>query len=60
MIALTPTVEMCTTVRPVSIARSCDIANCWTLSADLPNVALLVWTASRVAPRSTGSRTRLS
>ena len=31
--ALTPTVEMCTTARPASTARSRDIASCWTLSS---------------------------
>ena len=42
MIALDPTVEILTTVRPASIARILAIASCWTLSSVRPKSALFV------------------
>jgi hypothetical protein len=38
----TPTVEMFTTVRPVSMARNLARAACWKVSSLLPKSALLV------------------
>ena len=58
--ALTPTVEIWTVARPVSIARICDMASCWVDSAVGPKLALLVCTTSISAPAATESRTRPS
>ncbi|CAB5064710.1 unannotated protein [freshwater metagenome] len=42
MNAVFPTVEAMTMLRPDSIALARVICNCWSLSADSPNVALFV------------------
>ena len=49
----TPLVAATTTYRPVSMARSRLIANCWSIWAVWMNVALLVCTASSWAPCAT-------
>jgi len=56
IIALTPTVEMCTIERPCSMARIREMASCWTDSSVNPKVALFVWTSKTFAPWSTVSR----
>ncbi len=60
MMALTPTVEICTVARPSSIARSRDIASCWVDSSVCPKVALLVCTTSTSPPAVTADRTMSS
>ena len=47
----TPFVAATTTYRPVSMARSRVIANCWSIWSVWMNVALLVCTVSSCAPR---------
>ena len=56
MIALTPTVEICTVALPCSIARSCDIASCCVDSSLMPKFALFVGITSISAPPATSSR----
>ena len=48
-----PLVEATASQRPVSIARSRVIANCWSIWSVKMKLALLVCTASMSAPRST-------
>ena len=50
MIALVPTVEMFTTLRPSSMARMRAMASCCTLSSVRPKSALLVWAKMSWAP----------
>ncbi len=54
-IALVPTVEMLTTLRPVSSARIRAIASCCTLSSVRPKSALFDWARMRPAPSWTMS-----
>ena len=43
-----PVVDTETTFLECSMARILVIDNCWALSADVPKVALLVWTTKRL------------
>lgn len=56
IIALTPTVEICTTARPCSTARKRDMASCWVDSWVRPKEALLVGMTISSPPATTDSR----
>ena len=53
MTPVTPFVDATAVQRPVSIARSRVMANCWSIWSVRMNVALLVCTTSSSAPRET-------
>ena len=53
MIPVIPLVEATTTCRPLSMARTRVISNCWSSWLVRLNVALLVCTTSSRAPAST-------